>query len=340
MRRCLSVGLGLLLTVFAAGTAAAQDLRFHHWLPPGHPIVTDTLQPWFAEIARVTEGRVQVGYTAAPLAPPPAQFELVRDGVVDMALSAHGFTPGRFVLPTAAGVPFLSADSAPLSVAFHRTHEAFFAAAGEHAGVRVLTMWTTKPGHPWTRDIPVRDVAAFDGLKLAAPNSINVDIAEALGAVAVQAPPSKTYELLQRGIVDGAFVDHSSYKDFNLGTFLKYTTRFEKGLYAGTLYVMINPDSWQRIAEADRAAILEVSGERLARIAGANWDKAARVAEEQMRADGVEVISPDAAMTEEVRARLAFIEARWIEQAGARGVDGAAALAYLRAQIEAETAAR
>ncbi len=327
------------LVVFSS-TLQAQSLRFHHWLSPVHPIVTETLKPWFDDIKRVTEGRVTVEYAAAPLAPPPAQFELVRDGVVDMALSVHGFTPGRFILPSVAELPFLSYDSRPLSVALYRTYEKFFAKADEHKGIVVLSMWATKPGHPWSTSKALTSIDDFKGLKIAGANSINVDIAKALDAVPVQAPPSRTYELLQRGIVDAAFVDHSSYKDFNLGPFLKHTTRFEKGLYAGTLFVMINPAAWNRLTEADRKAILSVSGEKLSSGAGRNWDKAALDAEQIMKSNGVNVVKPDVAMTAGVRERLAFLEARWIESVKKLGVDGTEALKFLREQIAAEEPAQ
>jgi len=338
----MSMLLRLVTVLVAAALLAsplrAETFRFQQWLPPQHPIVTRTLMPWIADVEAATEGRVQIQYLPAPLGPPPAQFDMVRDGVVDFALSVHGFTPARFTLPTVAELPFSAFDSEALSVALWRTYAEYFAEADEHEGVQLLSMWSTKPGHVWTREVAVDTTAAFQGLKLMGGNSINVAIAEALGAVPVQAPPSQTYELLQRGIVDGAFLDHSSYKDFNLGPFLKHVTQFERGLYAGTLYLMVNPAAWERISPEDRAAIMELSGEALARRAGANWDAAAAESIALMQADGISVVTPSEAMVADLRDKLAFLEADWVARAGERGIDGAAARAFLLEQVSAVAA--
>ena len=123
MLKKLLLGAGLIAAATFSSLASAQTvLRFSNWLPPTHPITTQILQPWAANIEKATEGRVKVQFLPA-LGRPPAHFDLVRDGVADMALSVHAYTADRF--PSAYGVtlPGYADDAESASVAYWRTYE-------------------------------------------------------------------------------------------------------------------------------------------------------------------------------------------------------------------------
>jgi len=331
----------LALATVAVGitpVAAETTLRFHQWLSPKHPIVARTLLPWFERVEKATEGRVKIEYMAAPLGPPPAQFDLVSNGAADLAMNVHGFTPGRFKLTQIGELPFLSTDSEPLSVAFWRTHEKHFAAANEHAGVKLITLFAARPGALWSRDTPIRTLDDWKGKKIFTGINIPAEITEMLGGVAVRAPGPKVYEMLQRKIVDAAFIDHSSYKDFNLDQFIHYAMEAPKGFYSATFYVVMNQKAWDALSPADQQAIDAISGEALARVAGANWDDEARKAMDLMKKNNVVVIKAEGAYLQELEQRIVPpLQDRYNKLAAERGVDGNTALAYLREQIARET---
>ena len=86
------------LLALSAPASAQTVLRLNGWLPATHPIMTRTLKPWAEEVNKVTQGRVRIEVTASSMGPPPTQVDMVRDNVVDMVFSVHGYTPQRFVL--------------------------------------------------------------------------------------------------------------------------------------------------------------------------------------------------------------------------------------------------
>ncbi len=337
MLSALAAAVAVMATTLPAAQAETTTLTFNRWLPDQHPINVRTVLPWFERIEEVTGGRVKVEYTAQGLVPPPKQIDVVQAGAADMALNVHGFTPGRFNASRIGELPFLSRDAEPLSVALWRTHQELLDKAGEYKGVKVLTLFAGRPGALWSHSDPVRSMGDWKGLKIFCGVKSNCVLAERLGATAVQRPGPQVREMLEKKIVDAAFIDHSSYKDFGLQPYIEYAMEAPKGFYAPTFYIIVNEAKWNALSDADREAIMGISGETLARTAGANWDDEARKAMEQMKENGVERIVAEGAYLEQLEQALVLpAEAEYYETAGEAGIDGEAALDYLREQIAKE----
>ena len=154
--------------------------------------------PWAADIEKVTEGRVKINILPAPLGPPPAAFDLAKNGIADITYSVHGYTPGRFKTSVLGEMPFLSDDAVATSVAFWRVQDAMLKDAGEYDGVKVLTVFTHGPGEIFSRK-PIETAEEVSGQKIRIGSTMAHDIATNLGAVPVEGPSSKAYELLSQG---------------------------------------------------------------------------------------------------------------------------------------------
>ncbi|MFM8576881.1 MAG: TRAP transporter substrate-binding protein, partial [Limnohabitans sp.] len=289
-----------LLAALCAPASAQTVLRLNGWLPPTHPIMTRTLKPWAEEVAKVTQGRVRIEVTASSLGPPPKQVDMVRDNVVDLVFSVHGYTPQRFALARVGELPFLSDLSEPLSVALWRVTETHFAARDEHAGMQLLALWAAQPGRVWTTKKPLKSVKDWDGMKLAGGAAINVDISTAMGAVGIRAAGPQASEMVRRGVADGLFIDASSFTDFSLGGTIKHLLDFPKGIYSATFFLGMNKAKWNALSAEDRAAILKISGETLSRAAGRNWDAEAAKSRENVKANNVEVTMASGAYLKEL----------------------------------------
>ena len=331
--RALIAAFGVLAVATAPAARAETVLRLSNWVPPSHLISRDILAPWAGEVERVTEGRVRVDILKAPLGKPPAHFDIARDGLADVTVGVHGYTPGRFVLTEIAELPFLSDSAKALSVAYWRVHERYLAKAGEHKGVHLLALWAHGPGHIFNARRPIRAIDDLAGLKFRVGGGLVSEISDALGTVAVQAPATQAYELVANGVADGIYFPVESVTFFNLTEPLRYATLIPGGLYNSSFFLVINEASWQALGAADQAAIMAVSGEALARRAGRAWDAADHAGLEAMTAAGTALEVADAAMLESLKAQLAFARRDWVDRASDRGVDGALALAALEAEI-------
>ena len=308
--RNISIALLALSTslTHAPGANAETVWRMSNWVPPSHLLTREVLEPWIADVARVTEGRVRIKALKAPLGKPPAHFDIAADGIADVTIGVYGYTPGRFILTQVVELPFLSDSAEVLSVAYWRTHQAYLAAANEHQGVHVLGLCTHGPGHIFNSRRPIKRLDDLVGLKFRVGGGLVSDISQALGTVGVPAPATKAYELLSNGVADGIFFPTESVVFFNLAKLMRYTTLVPGGLYNASFLVIVNQARWDAIDAADRDAIMAVSGEVLARRAGRAWDAADVAGLADLTAEGVKisVISTPALLS--LKQRLAFAE--------------------------------
>jgi TRAP-type C4-dicarboxylate transport system substrate-binding protein len=319
---------------FIASTAQAQTvLRFNSWLPLVHPMMAMSVKPWTDDVAKATDNRVRFEFTAQSMGPPPNQFDLVRDGVIDAAITVHGYTPARFPLMQIGELPFLADKSEPLSVALWRVTQKHFAAKDEHAGTQVMAIYTSQPGRVFTTKRALKSLKDWEGMKFAGGAAINLEEAKVLGGVGVRAPGPQASEMLKRGVVDGLFIDMSSFTDFHLAGTVKHVLDFPRGIHSATFMLVMNKAKWDAIAPADKAAIMKISGETLSRRFGVNWDAAAAKSRENLKPAGVEVTMADGAYFKALEEKLHFLEEDWVKRATAAGVDAKAALADLRVHV-------
>ncbi|MDP7233706.1 MAG: TRAP transporter substrate-binding protein [Alphaproteobacteria bacterium] len=322
------------LTVLADPAAAETVLRLSNWVPQSHVITRNILAPWAKDVVRVTDGRVRIEMLKTPLGKPPAHYDIARDGLADITIGVHGYTPGRFILTQIAELPFLSDSAEALSVAYWRVHERYLAPHGEHRGVHLLALWTHGPGHIFNAKRDILTVADLDGLKFRVGGASVSRISDALGTVGIPVPATKAYELLSNGVADGIYFPAESIEFFNLTPFMHHGTLIPGGLYNASFFLIANADSWRKIAVADRDAIMAVSGEVLAKRAGIAWDHSDHAAMQALMAAGTALTLAETPMIQELQYRLAFAEADWVANASDAGADAALALAALRTEIE------
>lgn len=311
------------------------QLRYNRWLPATHDIDNKVYKPWFDEVARVTQGRVKIEFTTSSLGPLPRQFELVTSGVADVGFGSESLTPGRFPLAEILELPFLGDTAESVSVAYWRVYKAHFEKTKPYANVHLLALSGLAPYYVHTVKKPIEKIEDFSGMKLRAAGLLLNDTVKALGAVPVSAAVTELNDLFSKGIVDGGLSNDDQIRSFSLSKFIAHKMVIPGGISNYSTFFAINAKKWEAISEADRKAIEAISGEAIAKSLGRIIDASAKLGDEQMRAAGTKVSVANAAMIAALKAKLAFLEERWVAKAKEKGVDGAAALKMLREQAAA-----
>lgn len=335
-RRTALAGAIATALLLQAGTAAADTvtLRYNQWFPTGHWSQQQGLFPWFEEIERVTEGRVVVEPSARPLAPPNRNYQAVVDGIADLAWGPHGYTPGVFPLTEMVELPFITEDAGVSSVAYWRLWEAFFQPTGMQDEVVTLAMHVTAGGNIHMREELVTSIEELRSQKLRVPTPVVGRVLADIGAVPVNSSLTELRELLSRGIVDGTAISDELVMGFRVEDEIQAITQIPGGLYSNSAFIIVNRDKWEAIDEADREAILAISGESLSQRMGALWhefDIQARFIFQDMLGENYQIASDS--FLAELEVAFAGEEARWLETATELGVDGEAALSFYRDQI-------
>ena len=104
-------------------------------------------------------------------------------------------------------------------------------------------------------------------------------------------------------------------------------------MYNTSFFLVMNPAKFDSLSAEDQAGMMRASGENFARMAGKAWDAADQAGVAAMEADGVEIITASEEFVAEIKAAVSHIEADWIAEVTAKGVDGAQIMADLRAEV-------
>jgi TRAP-type C4-dicarboxylate transport system substrate-binding protein len=328
------VSFALVGPLVAQPAHAQAELSISTWVPATHFLNSDFLVPWSKEVEQATGGRVKFRMLPKMVANPVGHFDAIKDGLADLTFISHSYTPARFPLTRFGVLPFGGDSAESQSVALWRAYEKYMMKVNEHAGVKLLTIYAHGPGIAYNAKRPIRRIEDFAGLKFRVGGGMAQDVANAIGAVPVAKPAPESFELLNSGIVDGVFFPAESVVSFKLEKALKYATLFPGGLYSDTHAVIMNEAAFNKLSAQDRAAIMKLSGDYLARKAGLAWDKHGKAGFEVMKKAGIQIERAPEGLVASVKDRTRNFEIDWIKDAAAKGVDGPKVLADFRAEAK------
>ena len=327
---------GLVMAVTFAATASAQEvkLRYSNWLPPTYFVMTEILQPWMKDIERVTEGRVTFDILPKVVGTVPGQYDVVRDGLADVAMLTPSLQPNRFPLISGMELPFLGDSALTRSPASWRAYEKYLIPTGIFPEVVVLGLFAGNTAQIVTTSKEIKVAGDVSGLKLRVPSPTVSELVGLLGGTPISKPFTEIYELATSGVIDGGVIPPETMPAFKLEGALKQVSQVPGGLANTINIVAINKDKWNTISEADRAAILEVSGEKLAVLSGEVHQKNTDTARKVLMDAGVKFSTIDEAGTQSIKTVLEPIRGKWVDSAKAAGLANPDEfLDYLEAEI-------
>jgi TRAP-type C4-dicarboxylate transport system substrate-binding protein len=277
--------------VITSRSASAQtaELKVSHFLPPNHTI-QKALVMWSDDLEKKSDGRLKLRiYPAGQLGGGPnRQFDAARNGVVDMAFSLHGATPGRYPMTELASLPFAAPSAGNKSTVTSRrlSELAPEYLAKEHEGLRILWMAVTPP-LMFHSKMPIKTIADFKGKRIRYAGVQFKNIIDSLGAVPLLVPPQETQDGLAKGIIDAATFPYEGAASFDIATVAKYT--LEPGVSAATFALVMNPAKYASLPDDLKALIDKTTGPEAAGRFGAMWDEAENEGKASMLAKGTQV---------------------------------------------------
>ena len=169
----------------------------------------------------------------------------------------------------------------------------------------MLYLLTHQPGNLHTRGKAVRTPADLEGIRVRFAAVTIREYLAALGATPVGVPPPEIAEALQKGTIDGVFIDYGgAHTAFKLGGLVDYTT--ELYAYVTSFGVVMNPDSFERLP-SDLQQLIEETTTGVSEEIGKLWDAADAPGKAYLQAEGGEaiVLTPEeAAVFKEVGAEV------------------------------------
>ena len=324
-------GLSISSIAFSA-MAADVTLIISSWAPPSHGMNATMFPKLIKMMEEATEGRVtaKIKYK---LGSPPAQFDLIQDGVADITWIFHGYNPGRYVVTKVVELPGYAGSAKAASVAYWKAHQKFFTSANEHKGVKLIGLMTHGPGqiHSVRK---ITKLSEIKDLKLRMPGGVASDVGAALGASGISVPAPKVYETLASKAADGVTMPMEAKKGFKLTEVAQNTLIMPGGFYRGSFAVIMNQEKFDSLSAKDQKALNGVFGLPLSSMAGQVWDS--------IDGDGFNVTK--AASDNSINFASSIEQAKFekiaeevvskvLKEVSAKGVDGKSAQAFIAAEM-------
>ena len=254
-----------------ARSQTVYDLKLGHFISPTH-IFAVYLDNWTKELKEKSEGRLNISiFPANTMGPVQNYADYARTGVADITWFLHGATPGRFPLTEIIQLPYM-VGSSEIGTQTLNDPEVLKLLAPEYQGLKILWLLTHQPGNLHTTRKPVRTVDDMKGMRIRFASVTIKSFIAALGGTPVGIPPSGIADALQKGTIDGCFVDYGGADTaFHLGGIVKYTT--EMYSYVSSFGVVMNPASFAKLPP-DLQKLIEDTTRPSVDTIGKLWDSA------------------------------------------------------------------
>ncbi|BAQ08585.1 TRAP system periplasmic protein [Bacillus sp. OxB-1] len=304
-----------------AGAVDSKELTVSHFLPSNHPIQNNILKVYLDELEEKTDGRITSEiYSAGALGDPGSQYDMAVTGTADVALSVHGFTPGRFPIVSVVELPFLVESAQESSDILWTLYEEFPELKEEHKDTTPLWLFTVDPAQLISAKKKIETPSDLKGLRVRTPSPLGNQIIEALGGTPVSMPMGEVYDSLQKGVVDAAMVPISEAKDYNLHEVVKYITI---GNFSVTpFFSVMNTDIFNSFTEEDQKLIHELGGRHMVEVIGQTTRKTAEDGRKIAEENGVEIIELSGDNLAAWEEALTPISEKWVSDLEAKGLPG------------------
>ncbi len=293
-------------------------LKLSHFLGPDSFFERDFAQPWAKELEARTNGAVKVEiYNAtSPFGEVTKQATQVKDGTIDIALGLRGAEGDRFPRSSIIELPFVVHNALDGSRALWGLYQDG-TLGDEYQDYKVLALFVHNPGLIHTADkriIAPERPAGTSGC--ARPTGRWRQRLQTLGATPVILQVNDVMPAVKDHSIDGIVTNWGNpLPDFN--DYMKHHT--DIAFYTSAFFVVMNRQKFDCLPADVRAAIDELSGERLVTRFGLLWNKWDRPVREGASGPGQEIIVPDAAVLQQWRDALRPATERYLDALVAGG---------------------
>lgn len=313
---CVGLALGSLSPVTAQ--AAAVKLTYSNFFPPGH-IQSKLAEAWCKEVEKRTNGEVVVEYFPGQTLTKARQvYDGVVEGISDVGFSVLAYTRGRFPVMAAVDLPLGYTSGKVATKVINAVYQKFM--PEELMDTQVMYLHAHGPGLIHTKSKPVYKIEDMKGLKFRG-HGTSALVVEALGGTPVPKPMPETYQMLQKGVVDGAVYPFEANKGWKLGEVTRYATADFTAAYTTSFFVVMNKNKWNSLSAANRKIIEQINMEWIDKH-GEAWDTSDAQGIVFFLSQGGQIIGLDAKEAERWKQAVAPIVDKYKADMNTKGFKG------------------
>src|SRR5262249_2959373 len=221
----------VVLVAMSAATAQAIELKLAYFVGDQHAM-SQWLIKWANNLEKDSGGRITVKrFPGSQMGPVQQHYDFVRTGQADVAWFLHGATPGRFPLTELVQVPYLVGSAEIGTKVLNDPELKAKSLDAGHRGVKAAGPPTRQPGNVHKTQKPIPTPEDMKGLRIRFASPTIRDFIAALGGSPVGVLPTEQVEQLQKGTIDGVFIDYGGAGiALKMGGVIKYSTEMDSSV--------------------------------------------------------------------------------------------------------------
>jgi TRAP-type C4-dicarboxylate transport system substrate-binding protein len=334
------VALTLLATfTLSSAPAYAQDkpiqLKMSTWVPAQHPL-NPSVQAWADDITKASNGTITaVLFPSEQLGKAFDHYDMVRDGIADLAYINPGYQPGRFPIMAGAALPFLFSNGTGGSAAIEEWYRPYVAT--EMKDVKVCFAFVQDPGslHSTKKVVLPTDIK---GMKIRPATGTMGQMVTLLGGTNVQASAAEARDMLERGVADAITFPWESIDLFGINKVVKY--HIDVPLYTTPYVWAMNKSKYESMSAAQKKVIDDHCNSAWAEKVATPWANYEFSGHAKLAAQaGHEIYPLTPAQLDAWRKAVAPVQVQWTEDVKKLGQDPKAILDSLKASLTKHHAA-
>jgi len=313
---CIGLAFGFISPVTAE--AAAVKLTYSNFFPPGH-IQSKLAEAWCKEVEKRTNGQVVVEYFPGQTLTKARQvYDGVVEGISDVGFSVLAYTRGRFPVISAVDLPLGYTSGTVATQVVNAVYDKF--QPKELMDTKVMYLHAHGPGLIHTKGKAVYKMEDMKGLKFRG-HGTSALVVKALGGTPVPKPMPETYQMLQKGVVEGAVYPFEANKGWKLGEVTNYCTADFSAAYTTSFFVVMNRDKWNSLGAENQKIIDQINKEWIVKH-GEAWDASDAEGIVFFLNQGGQIIGLDAKEAARWKEAVAPIIDDYIKKTNAKGLPG------------------
>jgi TRAP-type transport system periplasmic protein len=326
--------LALAASLSSSLPAHAQDkpveLKLAHWVPANHLLAQTGFIPWGKSIEAASGGSIKVSiFPAQQLGKAADHYDMARDGIATVTMVNPGYQAGRFPIIAAGELPFLLDKPGPAAKALDAWYRQY--AEREMKDVKACLVHL----HVGTLHAkqPITDPAQIKGMKIRPANGTVAAMMSLLGATNVQTSAPEARDALAKGLADAITFPWNSISAFGIDKVVNH--HMDMRLYAAVFVWAMNKPWYEGLSPAQKKVMDDHCNNDWATRVGNDWGNAEDAGRQKLVDKGGHTFVPvSAAQIDVWRKAVAPVYDQWVANANKAGIDGAKALADLKAELQ------
>lgn len=335
---------GAFATLMTTTAVLADNVRYADWDNESCIRCQELLKEYFPDVSEKTNGKIEIQpYFNAVLGGGGDMIRLVRDGVADFGGVWSGYFPNEFAAQSVfATIPQGPAQCTNQLYFFKEVYNNVPAVKAELESSNHEVIMITPLLHlGFASKTPLTELSQIEGQKWRAGNKWLLGLLEAQNASPVSLAWGDVYVSLQTGVIDGVLANYDGIDNMKFYEQAKHILVSESTWMPVPFTYTVRKDFWDGLSDEVKRGWLEASEEfeqHMCSVLDADRERIISSQEEQ----GVTVTT----MSDEDLATWAdpeiavSLQAQWVEEAKAAGLENAEEVLAQVLEIHAEAMAR